>query len=257
MSMCIISVDSTFQTGATIDEELTSLATCLKVHRVDNLHLQVPFPPLNKTLPLPPQEQQQQHMQHLESSPKPPVASSDEAAIERTKLSEIETRASSESTVEEEAISSVSNTSEGVVGGGDPSLSLSPVSTLSVDWSALAKQLIAVLEKAIHARVARAPHLPSSTQQASATCSSSLGGCRKSESESRILGMESRHAQCEEQAACGKELGAKEGDTIHGRARIAILFSGGVDSMLLAALTDRYGTCIYLMWYYTRTNTTM
>ena len=230
--MCIESVDFTFQTGSTIDEELTSLTTCLKVHRVDDFHLQVPFPPLNKTLPLSPQEQQQQHMQHLESSPKSPVASSDEAAIERTKLSEIETHASPENTIEEEAVCSVSSTSEGVVGGGDPSPSLAPVSTLSVDWSALAKQLITVLEKAIRARVARAPHLPSSTQQALATSSSSLGGCRKSDSES----------QCEEQPVRGKELGAKEGDlvTIRGRARIAILFSGGVDSMLLAALTDRY-----------------
>ena len=29
-------------------------------------------------------------------------------------------------------------------------------------------------------------------------------------------------------------------------ARVAILFSGGVDSMVLAALTDRYGVCICL-----------
>lgn len=201
---------------------------------MDNLHLQVPFPPLNKTLPPP---LQQQHIQHLESSPKP-TSSSEAATIERTKLSEIETSAPPENIVEEEAISS--STSEGVVVGDDPSLSLAPVSALSVDWSTLAKQLIAVLEKAVHARVVRAPNLPSSTREASVTSSTSLGSSQKSESDS-ILGTESRHTQSEEQPACEEKLVAKIGDSdiIHGRARIAILFSGGIDSMLLAALTDR------------------
>ena len=169
--------------------------------------------------------------------------------IERTKPSEIESSASSENTVE--TIGGSSSISKGVVVRDDASLPLllSPVSTCSVDWSALAKQLIAVLEKAICARVVRAPYLPSSTQEASATTSSSsaslVRGCQKSESESefRALGMESRHNQNKEQPVCGEELVARKGDLddiIHGRARIAILFSGGVDSMLLAALTDRY-----------------
>ena len=218
---------------------------------MDNLHLQVPFPPLNKSLP---QQQQQQDVQHLESSPK--SASSSETAthqIERTKPSEIESSASSGNAVEEEeTIDSSSSISKGVVVRDDPSLSLllSPASTHSIDWSALSKQLIAVLEKAIRARVVRAPYLPSSTQEASATTSSSstslVRGCRKSESESesQVLGMESRHSQNEEhQPVCREELVASKGDSdviIRGRARIAILFSGGVDSMLLAALTDRY-----------------
>ena len=196
---------------------------------MDNLHLQVPFPPLNKTLAPPPQ---QQHIQHLDSSPKP-TSSSEAATIERTKLSEIETSSPPENSVS-------TSTSEGVVVGDDPSFSLAPVSTLSVDWSALAKRLIAVLEKAVRARVVRAPNLPSSTQEASVISSTSLGSSQTSESES-ILGVESRHAQSEEQPVCGGELVVKKGDSkiIHGRARIAILFSGGVDSMLLAALTDR------------------
>ena len=171
--------------------------------------------------------------------------------IERTKPSEIESSASSENTIEEEVTIGSSSINKGMVVRDDPSLSLlsSPVSTHSVDWSALAKQLIAVLEKAIRARVVRAPYLPSSTQETSVTTSSSsaslVGGCQRSESESefRALGMESSHNQCKEQPVCGEELVARKGDSddiIHGRARIAILFSGGVDSMLLAALTDRY-----------------
>ena len=220
---------------------------------MDNLHLQVPFPPLNKCLP---QQQQQQCIQNLESSPKP--ASSSETATcptERTKPSEIESSASSENAIkegEEETIDSSCSISKGVVVRDDPSLSLllSPVSTHSVDWSALSKQLIAVLEKAIRSRVVRAPFLPSSTQEASVTTSSSstslVRDCQKSESESesQVLGMESRHSQSEEhQPVCREELVARKGDSdviIRGRARIAILFSGGVDSMLLAALTDRY-----------------
>ena len=147
----------------------------------------------------------------------------------RTKLSEIEISSSPENAVREEAISSTCS-------------HLS--SPLSVNWSTLAKQLNGVLEKAVHARVIRAPNLSSSThvQEASAnTSSTSLGSGQKSESES-VLGMECRHSQCEDQPACGEELIAKKGDPdkiIRGRARIAILFSGGVDSMLLAALTDR------------------
>lgn len=172
--------------------------------------------------------------------------------IERTKPSEIESSASSENTIEEEVtIGSSSSINKGMVVRDDPSLSLlsSPASTHSVEWSALAKQLIAVLEKAIRARVVRAPYLPSSTQETSVTTSSSsaslVRGCQKSESESefRALGVESRHNQNKEQPVCGEELVARKGDSddiIHGRARIAILFSGGVDSMLLAALTDRY-----------------
>ena len=217
---------------------------------MDNLHLQVPFPPLNKSLP---QQQQQQDVQHLESSPK--SANTSEAATcmtERTKPSEIESSASSENAVEEEdTIDSSSSISKGVVVRDDPSLSLllPPASTHSVDWSALSKQLIAVLEKAIRARVVRAPYLPSSTQEASATTSSSstslVRACQKSESESesRVLGMEPRHSQSEEQPVCREELVARKGDSdviIRGRARVAILFSGGVDSMLLAALTDGY-----------------
>ena len=220
---------------------------------MDNLHLQVPFPPLNKCLP---QKQQQQCIQNLESLPKPATCSSSVAATcptERTKPSEIESSASSENTVkEEETIDSSSSISKGVVVGDDPSLSLllSSVSTHSVDWSALSMQLIAVLEKAIRSRVIRAPFLPSSTQEASATTSSSstslVRGCQKSESESesQVLEMESRHSQGKEhQPVCREELIARKGDSdviVRRRARIAILFSGGVDSMLLAALTDRY-----------------
>ena len=218
------SADSTFQTGSTIDEELTSLKICLKIHKVDNVHLQVPFPPLNKTLP----PHQQQPVQHLE-----PLASSSEvAAVERAKTSEVETSASPKNTVKEEAISS-SSTREGVNVRDNPSLKSSP----SIDWSTLAKQLIAVLEKAIYARVVRAPNLPSSTQEASVASSANFGNSWKSEPES-IFGMESRHGQPMEQPVCREEL-VGDLNIIHGRARIAILFSGGVDSMLLAALTDR------------------
>jgi hypothetical protein len=166
--------------------------------------------------------------------------------IERTQPEEIERSASPENTVEKEATGSRSSISEGVVVIDDSSLPLlSPVATHSVDWGALAKQLIAVLEKAICARVVRAPYLPSSMQETSTTTSSSstsLGRCQKSESESQIPGMESRHGQREEQLVHKEELVAKKGDSdviIRGRARIAILFSGGVDSMLLAAIADR------------------
>ena len=96
----------------------------------------------------------------------------------------------------------------------------------TVDWSSLAKQLITVLEKAIHSRVVRAPFLPSSTSLLQSQGASSVS-------------FESRKI---ERTSSQEVSGADKGDVnvTHGRARIAILFSGGVDSVLLAALVDRY-----------------
>ena len=212
---------------STIGKELAALKSCLKIHKVDSLHLQVPFPPLNKTLP-------PQHVKHS------PTGSSKEAVVESTKPSVVETNTSPKDDVKDKTAGSSGGANKAVIVRGDPSPSRPPVSALSIDWGTLAKQLITVLEKAVHARVVRAPHLPSSTQKTSVISSASLGDRQKTESTS-VLGMESRHGQSMEPSVCGTKLDAKKGDLniMYGRVRIAILFSGGVDSMLLAVLTDR------------------
>ena len=185
----------------------------------------MPFLPLNKTLP----SSQQQPVQHSELI----TSSSEAAVVERTNTSEVEISVVPKSTLKEAV-------GEGVNVRDNSSISLSVESSPSTDWSTLAKQLIAVLEKAIRERVVRAPFLPSSTQETSITSSANLGNSQKSKPES-VLGMESRHDEPVEQPLCREELVTKKGDSniIRGRARIAILFSGGVDSMLLAALADR------------------
>ena len=183
--------DGSFQTEASIREELPSLKTCLKIHKVDNSHLQVPFPPLNKTLPA----------QHR-FQPTPAVGS------EAVTLESTQTSTAMCTTV------LVGDRTAHESGGGnneDRGVATNPPSNMSlptVDWSTLAKQLIAVLEKAVRSRVVRAPYQPSSALD-----------------------------------------DAKSGVSkfTHGRARIAILFSGGVDSVLLAALADRYTHVISLL----------
>ena len=205
--------DGSFQTEAGIAEELSSLKTCLGIHKVDNVHLQVPFPPFNKTIPVQP---------NLLTTPT--SKSKTAVVVEGTRhtLSDsIETETLCKSS---EEIKLDSN----VVKGGNSSSFVSPVSSVSVssvDWNTLAKQLITVLEKAIHSRIVRAPYLPS---------------CRVVARDVNSIDLEHRSHE-EEVAGCQNQTLVLEPKTeyIHGRARIAILFSGGVDSMLLAAIVDR------------------
>lgn len=81
------------------------------------------------------------------------------------------------------------------------------------DWSAVAARFMEVLQKAVAVRVQRAPNI-------SVDCSG------------------------ESARSCG----ACSSDVIVGTARIAVLFSGGVDSAVLAALTDRFVLAIACEW---------
>lgn len=123
------------------------------------------------------------------------------------------------------------------------SINMTHLPTPTVDWRALAAQLISVLEKAVLSRAVRAPYMPSiaiETTDASSAISSITMATSGASTASQHL--------CEtdiEAAPTGSEQKFAERQTegtkvVYGKARIAILFSGGVDSMVLAALVDRY-----------------
>ena len=76
-------------------------------------------------------------------------------------------------------------------------------------WSVVAAQFMEVLQKAVDVRVQRAPSVP---VDQSAGYARSCGTC-------------------------------SSGAAAVGGARVAVLFSGGVDSAVLAALTDRWVVC--------------
>ena len=77
--------------------------------------------------------------------------------------------------------------------------------TQETDWNTLAQHLLSVLQQAIQSRVDRAPRVTHTISQDTVT------------------------------VGCGPNIGS----IVQGAARVAILFSGGVDSVVLAALTDR------------------
>lgn len=212
----------------------------MNIHKIDNPSLQVPFPALNRTLP----PQQCLHSQPAVLTKKTVVEKNDSelssqgSSVEHRTVcrSDLDKAPSQMGIVEDSTIQS-SNEEKQTEVSMKGVLSLSEPVSIDV-WSSLAKQLITILEKAVHSRIVRAPHVPSSVtplsceEQPPAT-EVSLEHHRKTdlapgledESELSIPTKLDTHGKCS--------------NFIRGRARIAILFSGGVDSMVLAALVDK------------------
>ena len=210
--------DVSFQIETGIGEELSTLKTNLNIHKIDQHHLQVPFPTLNKSLPV---------HQSLPQHSSPALGRSEATTGERTE-SDVYSKEDATTTCTSGSDSRVVCKVEAGKVDERGGASLLDKFLNTFDWSSLAKQLITVLEKAVHSRVVRAPFLPSHTSllQSQGASSVSFEG-RKTERTSS-------------QEASGADADKGDVNVIHGRARIAILFSGGVDSVLLAALVDRY-----------------
>lgn len=143
------------------------------------------------------------------------------------------------------------------------------VSPLTTDWSSLAKELLSILEGAVHARVIRAPVIPSripssfnSTHLPIPHRSNDCGAIQTSSSMNKVDRPTSSHfippsdlPSQPDQFETRQDILSLSGaavifskrtrsddvcsGVVEGRARIAVLFSGGVDSAVLAALTDR------------------
>ena len=98
-----------------------------------------------------------------------------------------------------------------------------------VEFHAVAQQLLAILHKAVETRVVRAPPVDVSKKTLE---SASIPHKRESTEEENTVKQSTTGALATPPAATG-------GNVIEGNARVAVLYSGGVDSAVLAALTDR------------------
>lgn len=86
----------------------------------------------------------------------------------------------------------------------------------AVNWKSMAEKFCEVLKEAVSIRVLSSPDLQS--------CKSHSSGCVSSDSTS-----------------CATLQTCPGADFVHGIAKVGLLFSGGVDSVVLAALVDRLG----------------
>ena len=194
------SADDYFQSEVSI---LSTLQTSLNITLAKNKMLQVPFPSLNK---------------QLQATPSVLVAVSDTETVVSKALvypvtpDEVVVSKAPVHPVTPDEVA-VSKALVHPVTPDEVAISKAPVHPDEVNWYALAQQLIEVLQKAIKARVVRAPPIRE--------LNSVVAPSKASDVSTGVIG-----------AAAGDQ----------GNARVAILFSGGVDSVVLAALTDRSAT---------------
>jgi len=213
MSPVLLSfADVCFQGETGIIDQLSSLQSCLKFSVVKERHLQVPFSCLNKQLPPP------SCTEKCDLSTVPPIAV--DGGPDSTTHDSCDDRtvhfSDGSTTVPVVHISECQGTMP--VRGSQDSVSSeknavcvcsSLVATMTAqetDWHTLAQHLLSVLQQAIHSRVVRAPrvgHDPTPSQDTMSDCSVAATS------------------------------------VVQGSARVALLFSGGVDSVVMAALTDR------------------
>lgn len=225
---CILLAGVYFQSESMIAEELSSLKTCLNIRRVNSHHLQVPFPALNKLVPsnqqqvLPTQSKKTEAVEETQL----PISSQDVCSSSQTITTTVDRTEEVKS--DEEDLKSSCDPLETVDVAATNRYSMSSSPSLSPDWRALSRLLITELERAVHSRVVRAPYLPSSSQ------TRSDGACLMDLSKS-----DSDPVKEVELATATDPMKTAVSAIILGKARIAILFSGGVDSVVLAALVDR------------------
>ena len=209
--------DVCFQSETEIVDQLSSLKSCLHFSIVKERSLQVPFPKLNKQLP---------STKNRDSNVVTPLHS-------ETQVTSTQCVASCEGrgTVQDPTLSfhgsgclvcmdekgsrqSVSN-EKATLPTTSPFIAMATV-TQETDWNTLAQHLLSVLQQAIQSRVDRAPRVTHSVSQDTVTV-----GCDPPSGAGFV--------------GCGPDIAS----VVQGAARVAILFSGGVDSVVLAALTDR------------------
>ena len=156
----------------------------------------------------------------------------------------------------------------------DDSERVLPMSPMTTDWLSIANQLLSILEGAVHSRVIRAPVIPSriydstrlpipdgnkdcaasqispsmddkdpptsshTSHRASLSGTLSQPECCLTEKQ-----FETRQDVLSSEASVVSTIRTRSDDVcpgvVEGRAKVAVLFSGGVDSAVLAALTDR------------------
>lgn len=209
--------DVCFQSETEIVDQLSSLKSCLHFSIVKEKILQVPFPKLNRQLPSTKNCDSNVvtslHSETQVTSTQCAAASEDRDTVQDPTLS---FHGSGCLVCMNEKGSRQSASSEKATLPTASPLSAMATVTQETDWNTLAQHLLSVLQQAIQSRVDRAPRVTHTISQDTVTV-----GCGPPSGAGSV--------------GCGPNIGS----IVQGAARVAILFSGGVDSVVLAALTDR------------------
>ena len=181
---CYLYIGECFQGELSIMERLKSFKTFFKVTLLKDIHLQVPFPSLNKVTPL-----------EMTSTdiPSTLIAHNTDAKSIHTTRGEMHLDFYSRENIKGDSASKETNI----------------VCEFDIDWKCLAKKFLIILEEAVSVRIHNAPDLPA---------------------------YKSHEVNISYAYQMQYETGSQ---VVLGKAKIAILFSGGVDSVVLAALVDR------------------
>ena len=217
-----ILVDCTFQSEEGIARELGSLETCLTISTIREASPQVFFPPLNKSV----DEESLSHTAH------PPNTDTNiDTAAEQ---SEVAGTAKTETSLPEHTDEASTQNAERVEVLA-PSHSIETATT-AYTYDDCVARLLDVLQSAVHCRVSRAP----TVAQREVVTQTPLHMTPALESgaveEVDVQNMSGR----ENKLCCAQKIDSTPcGTVMRGSARVAILYSGGVDSAVLAALADR------------------
>ena len=205
--------DISFQSQEGIEQELRSFETCFSISCITEYSLQVFFPPLNTNADTSP------HTQTSEASiaPQQDILSNHRGST-----------------------ASPTHSSSTARGGGGlaEELEKEPCISCGTDLSFKedehVQDFLHVLQAAVQSRVLNAPHVR--TRMAGKLSKNSAKGTTAEESEKHCPNPNPKTDEGSIGDGCAKSV---PGSTVYGRAKVAVLFSGGVDSAVLAALVDR------------------
>lgn len=233
----------TYQSESTIRENLLSLRSIPALSVSPNQTLQVPFPPLNKF--------------------SPPSAVSSIAGSTHEPLAVM---ASGSSNKHGDDVGASAAQDGPPTGGKEDCELVASGSHGTTDWLSLAEKFLSILKRAVHDRVIRAPFVPLRRFSPTDDLPPPVPEGIEHRSSNQSLLSESpllltRPAVTDKQFQTGLEDELFEAsqppvsrraaspymrkrdlecpEVVRGRARVGVLFSGGVDSAVLAALTDR------------------
>jgi hypothetical protein len=196
---------STFQSEQVIADELGSLKTCLTVTSIKEDYPLVYFPSINPTIDVDPPPHPLADSGHPQEDTRGIATILSENAVSRTDFP---------SSTDPPLLPS-----DGAVTSGPQCTRQPPATTIS--YEVHVKRFLDILQDAVQRRVSRAP--PVSWGRSQAT---KVKGAVKLGDEARTEG-----------GTSGLGVGCE--GVLEGHARVAVLFSGGVDSAVLAALVDR------------------
>ena len=208
--------DISYQTQDGIEQELRTFETCFSISCITEHSLQVFFPPLNTAADT-------SHTQTSEVS----IALQPDALSDRR-----------DSTASPTHCNSPARGDCGLTEELKKEPCISCGEDISFKEDEHVQDFLRVLQAAVQFRVLNAPRVR--TRIAGKLPQKSVIAARAEENEKHCLNPKPKRLDEEEEQCIGDRCAESSlGSTVYGKARVAVLFSGGVDSAVLAALTDR------------------